>query len=58
MGLAIMILGLAIFLGVHLLTTMRPQRAELIGRLGENGFAIRRALALRTRRPNRRYGWF
>jgi uncharacterized membrane protein len=38
MGLAIMILGLAIFLGVHLLTTMRPQRAALIGRLGENGY--------------------
>ena len=38
MGLAIMILGLAIFLGVHLLTTMRPQRAALIGRFGENGY--------------------
>jgi uncharacterized membrane protein len=38
MGLAIMILGLAVFLGVHLLTTMRPQRAELISRLGENGY--------------------
>ena len=38
MGLAIMILGLAIFLGVHLQTTMRSQRAELIGRLGENGY--------------------
>jgi uncharacterized membrane protein len=38
MGLAIMILGLAIFLGVHLLTTMRAQRAALIGRLGENGY--------------------
>lgn len=38
MGLAITILGLAIFLGVHLLTTMRPQRAALIARLGENGY--------------------
>lgn len=40
MGLSILILGLAVFLGVHLLTTMRPQRAEMIARLGENGYKI------------------
>jgi uncharacterized membrane protein len=38
MGLTIMILGLAIFLGVHLLTMMRGQRAALISALGENGY--------------------
>lgn len=38
MGLTIMILGLAIFLGVHLFTIMRGQRAALIGRIGENGY--------------------
>ena len=38
MGLTIMILGLAIFLGVHLFTIMRGQRAALIARLGENGY--------------------
>jgi uncharacterized membrane protein len=38
MGLAIMILGLVLFLGGHLVTIMRPQRADLITRLGENGY--------------------
>jgi len=38
MGLTIMILGLALLLGVHLLTIWRPQRAALIARLGENGY--------------------
>jgi uncharacterized membrane protein len=38
MGLTIMILGLAIFLGVHLFTTVRGQRAALIMRIGENGY--------------------
>jgi uncharacterized membrane protein len=38
MGLTILILGLALFLGVHLLTMMRPQRAALIARIGENGY--------------------
>jgi len=38
MGLTIMILGLALFLGVHLLTILRPRRAALIASLGENGY--------------------
>jgi uncharacterized membrane protein len=38
MGLTIMILGLAIFLGVHLFTIMRGQRAALVARLGDNGY--------------------
>jgi uncharacterized membrane protein len=38
MGLSILILGLALFLGVHLFTIMRPRRAALVSRLGENGY--------------------
>lgn len=38
MGLSILILGLALFLGVHLFTIMRPRRAALVARLGENGY--------------------
>ena len=38
MDLVIMIVGLAVFLGVHFVTIMRPQRADLIKRLGENGY--------------------
>jgi len=38
MGLAIMILGLAIFLGGHLFTIMRGQRAALIKRIGYNAY--------------------
>jgi uncharacterized membrane protein len=38
MGLAIMILGLAVFLGVHVVPTMREQRAALIARLGEQPY--------------------
>ena len=33
MGLAIMVIGLAVFLGSHTLVTLRPQRAALIARL-------------------------
>jgi uncharacterized membrane protein len=40
MGLFIMILGLALFLGVHLVTTMRERRADLVARFGENGYKI------------------
>jgi uncharacterized membrane protein len=40
MGLSVMILGLVLFLGVHLLTTRRGQRAELIARFGEGGYKI------------------
>lgn len=38
MGLSIMIAGLALFLGVHTFTTLRPQRAAVIARLGEGGY--------------------
>jgi uncharacterized membrane protein len=35
MGLAIMILGLLVFLGSHVFVSMRPQRAAVVARLGE-----------------------
>jgi uncharacterized membrane protein len=35
MGLAILILGLAIFIGTHVFVSMRGERAKLIARLGE-----------------------
>ena len=35
MGLATMILGLAVFIGAHIFITMRGERAALIARLGE-----------------------
>jgi uncharacterized membrane protein len=38
MGLAIMIFGLAVFLGVHVLPTMREQRAAVIARWGEQAY--------------------
>src|SRR3954453_8915538 len=38
MGLAVMILGLAVFLGVHVVPTMREQRAGLIARFGEQAY--------------------
>ena len=38
MGLAVMILGLALFLGVHLLTTQRDLRARFVVSLGEGGY--------------------
>ena len=38
MGLAIMIVGLAVFLGSHTLVTLRPQRAAAIARVGERGY--------------------
>jgi uncharacterized membrane protein len=34
----ILLIGLALFLGVHLLTTFRGTRAAVIGRLGEGGY--------------------
>jgi uncharacterized membrane protein len=50
MGLIVMILGLVLFLGVHLFITKREARAELIARLGESvyklGFALVSALGL------------
>jgi uncharacterized membrane protein len=38
MGLAIMILGLAVFIGAHVLVTLRQQRAGVIARLGEGPY--------------------
>ena len=45
MGLAAMILGLALFLGVHTLPTRRDLRASAIASLGEGGYKIGYALA-------------
>lgn len=44
MGLLILIVGLALFIGVHVLTTLRDRRAAVIARLGENGYKIVYAL--------------
>jgi uncharacterized membrane protein len=45
MGLATMILGLAVFIGAHAFVTSREQRAALIARIGEGrwrcSFALR-----------------
>jgi uncharacterized membrane protein len=38
MGLAIMIIGLAVFLGSHTLVTLRPQRTALMARIGEGPY--------------------
>jgi uncharacterized membrane protein len=38
MGLAVMILGLALFIGAHLFVTMRDQRAAVVARLGEGPY--------------------
>jgi uncharacterized membrane protein len=40
MGLAIMILGLAVFLGSHTLITLRPRRAAVIARVGEGAYKV------------------
>jgi uncharacterized membrane protein len=45
MGLAIMILGLAVFIGMHVVTTQRDTRAALIVRLGEGPYKGLYALA-------------
>jgi uncharacterized membrane protein len=44
MGLAVMILGLVLFLGVHTLTTRRGLRARLIASWGEGSYKIGYAL--------------
>ena len=44
MGLTTLILGLALFLGVHALTTRRELRARLIASVGEGGYKICYAL--------------
>jgi uncharacterized membrane protein len=50
MGLLIMILGLALFIGVHVLVSLRERRAVLIARWGEGsyklGFSLASALGL------------
>ncbi|MEA2997478.1 MAG: hypothetical protein QOG74_3027, partial [Alphaproteobacteria bacterium] len=35
MGLAVLLLGLVVFLGAHVFVTRRAARAALIGRIGE-----------------------
>jgi uncharacterized membrane protein len=45
MGLLVMILGLALFLGVHTLTTQRELRAAVIASVGEGSYKIGYALA-------------
>jgi uncharacterized membrane protein len=44
MGLAVMILGLVLFLGIHTVTTQRELRARAINSLGEGGYKILYAL--------------
>src|ERR1700730_11372813 len=44
MGLAVMILGLVLFFGVHTLSTRRELRARLIASWGEGGYKIGYAL--------------
>jgi uncharacterized membrane protein len=44
MGLAVMILGLVLFLGIHTLSTQRELRAGLIASWGEGGYKIGYAL--------------
>jgi uncharacterized membrane protein len=38
MGFALLIVGLIVFIGIHVLTTRRELRASLIARLGEGGY--------------------
>lgn len=40
MGLAILVLGLVIFLGAHVFVTLRNERAEMIARFGETNYKI------------------
>ena len=40
MGLLVMILGLALFFGVHTLTTQRESRARFVASMGEGGYKI------------------
>jgi uncharacterized membrane protein len=44
-GLLVMILGLVLFLGVHVLTTRRELRASFVGAMGEGGYKIVYSLA-------------
>ncbi|WP_139483009.1 NnrU family protein [Bradyrhizobium ivorense] len=45
MGLLVMILGLVLFLGVHVLTSLRDLRAGLVKAMGEGGYKIVYSLA-------------
>jgi uncharacterized membrane protein len=45
MGLAILILGLAVFIGTHVITTRRDARARLIARFGEGPYKIAYSIA-------------
>ena len=45
MGLLVMIVGLVLFLGVHLVTTRRETRARLIAAAGEGGYKVGYSLA-------------
>ncbi|MGL3207919.1 NnrU family protein [Bradyrhizobium sp. BR 1433] len=45
MGLLVMILGLMLFLGVHVLSSLREMRAGLIKAMGEGGYKIAYSLA-------------
>jgi len=45
MGLALLILGLVVFLGVHVFVTLREARAAVIGRIGERPYKGLIALA-------------
>ena len=38
MGLMVLVLGLILFLGAHVLVTMRPQRAAVVKQLGERAY--------------------
>jgi uncharacterized membrane protein len=38
MGLALLVLGLILFLGAHVFVTMRAQRAAVVGRIGEGPY--------------------
>ena len=45
MGLAILILGLAVFIGTHVITTRRDARARLIAHFGEGPYKIAYSIA-------------
>jgi uncharacterized membrane protein len=48
MGLALLVLGLAVFMASHVFTTFRPSRAAIVGRMGESGYKIAYSLVSLT----------
>lgn len=48
MGLALLVLGLAVFMASHVFTTFRPSRAAMVGRMGESGYKIAYSLVSLT----------